>query len=151
MWGGDGAQARSPEGLAQWGPPTPLCGAQVHQDGGGAEGWPWPRGSGRGRRWTAVHQPPSGLEVIRECRAPRRAGKRKAALARPGYWGPTGVRAGGGGSLQRRLHTSSHALVSSLPPVSHFSHFVFYNFPFFLTDFSTKFDSVSTLLLGKLH
>lgn len=36
-------------------------------------------------------------------------------------------------------------------PSSHFSRFVFYNFPLFLTDFSTKFDFVSTLSLGKLH
>lgn len=67
--------------------------------------------------------------------------------------GPVGegsTRASTGGGLQRRLHTCFQALVSS-HPISHFSHFVFYNFPFFLTDFSTKFDFVSTLLLGKLH
>lgn len=97
MWGSDGAQVRSPQGLAQQDPPaTPLRGAQAHQDRGGAEGWPWPRGLGRDGRRIAVHPPPSRLEVIWECRAPRRAGKREATLAQPGYRGPTGETAGGG-------------------------------------------------------
>lgn len=39
----------------------------------------------------------------------------------------------------------------ALPTQQPFSRFVFYNFPLFLTDFSTKFDFVSTLSLGKLH
>lgn len=73
--------------------------------------------------------------------------------------GSWGARAGPEGKHTRRWGVGVSQMppdLSSCPgsfllPISHFSHFVFYNFPLFLTDFSTKFDYISTLLLGKLH
>lgn len=51
MWGSDGAQVRSPQGLAQQDPPaTPLRGAQAHQAGGGGRGLALAPGFGQGRQ-----------------------------------------------------------------------------------------------------
>lgn len=49
--------------------------------------------------------------------------------------------------------TSKPDLMPLFPSPTHqpFFPFVLHNFPPFLTDFSTKFDFVSTLSLGKLH